>query len=379
MLSTYMTTLARTTITALNRTMDMTLPRLGEYTADQLTLARANNFVRFVCGLVAVDNRVRAAKEDYAIRYPRSLDLDLLTKAAVDAGTTYAPGWGALAQPQPWQAGFLELAQPPPLLTKIADVARSVPTNTSVAAQSSGGTFAWTGQGATKPTGNMAFQSFTLGPAKATGLIVVTSELMKLATPASVTTLRNDLGRGLQQFLDTQFVDPSVAAVTNVSPGSITNLAPSFGSSGTSAANALTDLKKLYAQFFAANPDATSAIVLMSPANAAAAAAATGWQALTANGGELWGVRVETSAACGARVVMFDAGALAVADAGTIEIVASRQATVEMDTAGTSPQGAGSVLVSLWQLDLVALRCERGINWRLGRNSACVYTVATWV
>jgi hypothetical protein len=117
----------------------------------------------------------------------------------------------------------------------------------------------------------------------------------------------------------------------------------------------------------------------MSPANAAAASSATGWQALAADGGSLWGTRVETSQASGTRIVMFDPQCLAVADAGTVEITASRQASVELNTSPTSPQGAGSAFVSLCQLGHTGPRCERGINWRMGRNSAAVYTNATWV
>jgi hypothetical protein len=267
--------------------MDTTLPRLSEYTADKVLLGRANDYVKFVSCLVQCQNRVQAAAEDFALKFPRSVNLDLVMKAGVTPGTTYEPGWSPLAPLRLLQEAFITLARPQALLAKLDALVRHVPTNVSVPVQTGGATYAWVGQGAPKPIGNMQLQSVTLPPATAAGILITSSELMKVATAASVATVRADLGRGLAFYLDQQLTDPAVSAVTNVSPGSITTQAPSFGSSGTSAANCLTDLKKLYALFFAANQDAVSAVVFMSPANAAAAASATGWQALGADGGSL--------------------------------------------------------------------------------------------
>jgi HK97 family phage major capsid protein len=375
------------------------MERLSPYTDEHVREWNANDFVKLISCLVFNPdagqgpytlsdqmNRVHAA-EEFARRWPRSVNINIIekamtyqVKAVTNFGTTTEPSWAApLAVVQPLQTGFLALARPFSLLGKIQNRYRSVPLNVSVPAQTGGGTYGWTGQGAAKAVGNLQLQSITLPPTKAAGLVIVTAELLRLTSEASVVTLRNELARGLAVYLDQQLVTATVAAVTNVSPGSITNLAPSFGSSGTSAANCQSDLKKLFATFFAANADASSAIVFMSPANAAAAAAALAADTFGADGGRLWGVQLETSQACGQHVVMFDPQALAVADGDAIDVSISREAAPELDTASASPPSAANVIVGLWQLGLIGVRCERVINWRLGRNSAAVYTVATWL
>jgi hypothetical protein len=349
------------------------------FTADALTLSRANDFIRFLSCLDANENRLESAKADFALRFPRSVNRDLVLqlKAGVTAGTTHEPGWTPLAQVEPLQAGFLTLARPLSLLGKIPGY-REAPFNTSIPAMTSGPSFAWTGQAAPKNISAAAFQSVTLPPAKATGTIIVTAELLKLVQPASVTLLRNDLARGLAFFVDQQLIDHTIGPVLNVSPGAITNAAPSFGSSGSGQTNVETDLRKLYRDFFAVNKDASSAVVVMSPANAATAADALKAEGFGADGGRLWGALVVTSAAAGNHLVMLDPQALAVAEGG-LEVSVSSHASVELDTSTTSPATAGVVLVSLWANNLSGIRCERMVNWRLGRADATLYTVVNWV
>jgi hypothetical protein len=49
----------------------------------------------------------------------------------------------------------------------------------------------------------------------------------------------------------------------------------------------------------------------------------------------------------------------------------SQQATVQLDTPGDSPPTAATVMTSLWQNDLVALKAERFIGAKLLRADAC--------
>ena len=64
---------------------------------------------------------------------------------------------------------------------------RHVPSNVSVATETAGATFAWAAQGGPKVAGNLQLSSMTLGPAKASGIVVVSAELVKLATrPATI-------------------------------------------------------------------------------------------------------------------------------------------------------------------------------------------------
>jgi hypothetical protein len=90
------------------------------------------------------------------------------------------------------------------------------------------------------------FSTVSLGRAKAGGLVVVTKELAELSSPSAIAVMQRELIKGCAQFLDVQFCDPTVAAVTNVSPGSITNGAATSASAGTSQANAAATDSEIY-------------------------------------------------------------------------------------------------------------------------------------
>ena len=65
-------------------------------------------------------------------------------------------------------------------------------------------------------------QRVNLRPAVASGIIVVTAELARFASPGSEQLLLDDLAAGVVGFLDAQFVDTTVPAGTT-SRASITN------------------------------------------------------------------------------------------------------------------------------------------------------------
>jgi hypothetical protein len=239
---------------------------LPTLTADSLTNARSLDFVRLVACLADMSNQHASgfgtkslsdefcliqASEEFVARWPRSLNAALVTKAtqydlvhkaymqkaAVNPGTTLEPSWASpLALVRPLIEAFIDVARPQSLVGKLTDFAARVPFNVTVPVASSGGTYRWVGQGAPKPVGNMSLASNALPILKAAGLIVVTKELLKLTGPASAVTLRREMIRGMSAYLDQQLTDPTVAAVSGVSPASITNVAPSIGSAGASAA-----------------------------------------------------------------------------------------------------------------------------------------------
>jgi hypothetical protein len=98
---------------------------------------------------------------------------------------------------------------------------------------------------------------------------------------------------------------------------------------------------------------------------------------LTANGGSILGIPTYTSQVAGTTVALVLPGEIMYADDGGVNIDVSREASVEMSTTPTSPVAAATVLVSLWQQNLVGLRAERFINWKRARLSAVRYTTVT--
>ncbi len=344
-------------------------------------------FTRFVMAKIAGKNSLSDAirfveeKKQWMDQTPEVLTM---LKAAVNPGTIAEPAWAApLAVQQPFN-DFLELLRPETLIGKIPGL-RQVPFNISMPIQTGGGTYAWVGEGAPKPVGNLQFASVTLGIAKAAGIIVISEELAKISTPSAEGVVRNDMIRGMAQYLDGQFIDPTVSAVTNVSPASITNLANGYATAGTSGDNARTDIKKAITLMTAANYPVSELVLIMSEANAFALSTALTSNgvlvnaSLSAKGGSILGVPVVTSQSAGSVVALVHAPSILFADDGGVNVDVSREASIEMNTTPTSPVTASSAYVSLWQLNLIGLRAERFINWKRARTTAVVYTTATYV
>jgi HK97 family phage major capsid protein/HK97 family phage prohead protease len=313
-------------------------------------------------------------------------EVELMLKATSEPGTIAAPAWAApLAVATPLN-DFLDLLRPATLLGKIPNL-RKVPFNISMPLQTGGGTYAWVGEGAPKPVGQLQFASTSLGIAKAAGIIVISQELARLSTPDAEGIIRNDMINGMAQYLDQQFIDPTVTAVTNVSPASITNGSVQVGSAGSTADNARTDIKALIASFLSGNQGSMSianTVLIMSESNAFALSVALNplgqplYPGLNAKGGTILGVTVVTSQVAGTTVALVNPSEILYADDGGVNIDVSREASVEMSTTPTSPATASSAYISLWQLNLLGLRAERFINWKRARLAAVRYTTATY-
>jgi hypothetical protein len=199
----------------------------------------------------------------------------------------------------------------------------------------------------------MAFANVTLPAAKASGIVVLTAELVKALTPAAERAFLDVLRDGLRAFLDQQFIDPTVAAVAGTSPGSITNGITGTASSGDPA----KDLRTV----IAALGNAESIALLMSPANAAMIGSTGALRDL----GPF--VTIVTSTALADNLVAVDASAILIADDGGIEISLVRHAALQMDSAPATPP---ATMTSLWQENKVGIKVERFINWQRARASA---------
>jgi HK97 family phage major capsid protein len=352
--------------------------RLSQLTRTQLNHIRSCDFARVVHSLHATNGATVDALKYFAMRFPRSLSLDVIEKAASTAGTTETPAWaGVFAQPgmAAIATPFVELLRPATVIGRIANL-RRVPFATPVVIQTGGSTAAWAGQGAPKPVSQAAFATVRLDPTKAADIVVVTRELIALSAPGSAEVLRDDLVRAITQFLDEQFVDPAIAATAD-HPASITNGITPLAPSGTSGADLLADLKTLIATFSAAN--STQYLTLLMHPNDVGVlnGAANLWNApVTIAGGSVLGYPVVVSASVGRRIIALDASAIAVADQGGIDIAMSQSATLAMDSAPAAPTAA-TVLMSLWQNNLVGLRAERYINWQRTRTAAVQFLAPT--
>ena len=385
---------ALTPVTPTTTAADASAQRGGTVTTPVITvksmLPKGTEFTRMAMCLAAAKGdsysaieRAKSYTDTPMVEKMVRSSLSWDTKAAVAAGTTTDATWaGPLAVAQPLVNEFLELLRPRPILGASAARFRQVPFNVSVPSQTGGGTYSWVGQGNAKPVTSAAFATVSVPFAKAAGIIVLTEELVRLSSPSAEAAVREEMIAGMAQFLDSQLVDPAVAAVANVNPASITNGAATAAASGVTGAAARADLAARVATFTAANIPLEGSFWLMSDSvafglgmslNALGQPLVPG---IGRDGGNLLGIPVIISNNVGNRVILVHGPSILFADEGGVSIDVSREASIQMDSAPANPSDATTVLVSLWQRNLVGLRAERMITWIRARTAAVTYISA---
>ena len=363
--------------------MSLTLPilvamhlptRLSDLTRTEVARARLVDFARWV-SVTATRTIGDAPSEDiFAARWPRSPNVHLirewpLTKAAVPAGSGASGSWAsALLTPAELGREFVAFNRPATLLGRL-DAARRVPLRTLVPTFTTGmSTFAWVGSGRPKPLSSAVLDRTSLFPTIASGNFVITTDLLRLSTPGSEQALLRDMSAGLAAFLDEQFIDPTVAAVSEVSPGSITN---GVTAAASSSGDPVTDFRELAKVYVADGGELTNAVIILSSQNAVALALRSGgstepiFAGLHVTGGTIMGLPALASEAAGEQLVMVDASRVLVADEDGIDVRQSREASIEMSDAPTQNASTptSAALVSMFQSDSTAFRVERYISW----------------
>ena len=365
-----------------------TLPRrLGDVTREMVIEQQSLDYVRFLGCMVATKNAALAAADVFRMRWPESINADLVMKAAVAAGTTTDATWaGPLAPVQPLVGAFLEYLRPLTIVDRVPGL-RRVPANVAVPVQTGGGVYGWIGQNAPAPVTSLAFATTTLGLTKAGGIVYFTEELARAATVDMAVVVRNDLATGLAAYLDVEFVNPARAPVANTSPGSITNGVTPIAPSGTTTAALKADVGALMAQWAGNNPNTTAGVLLFAPREAgmlnAAMQNANMTPTIDMNGiGRYAGYPTIVSANVGTTIVMLNAALILMADGG-LDVQTSREATLQADSAPDNPPTASTIVIPLWPNNLVAYRGLRDIVWKKATTTAvslvspCAYVGGT--
>jgi HK97 family phage major capsid protein/HK97 family phage prohead protease len=311
-------------------------------------------------------------------------------KSAVAAGTIADSTWaGPLAQYTNLTGEFVELLRPATIIGRIPGFTR-VPFLVKIPVQNSGSTVGWVGEGAAKPVGSLGFGSLTMPVTKAAGIVVITDELARNSSPSAEALVQSDLIAQMAQFLDDAFINPAHAANAGVNPAAVTNGVTPVAASGTTQAALLADFKKLVANYVAANMSLSGAVFVMTETQATALSlllnplGQPAFPAINANGGSLLGLPVIVSqsvpsttsgspAVTTAPIVLIKASDILLADDGGVAIDVSREASVQMNSAPDNPATASTVYTSLWQNNLIGVRCERFINWVKRRPGAVQY------
>ena len=310
----------------------------------------------------------------------------LVTKAAVPAATTTDPSWaGALVGDEGSVfADFVEYLRPQTLLGRFGQGGipglRRVPFRVPLVGQTSGGDGYWVGEGQAKPLTKFDFSRTTLEPLKVANIAVATMEVVRDSSPAADIIIRDQLAAALRERLDIDFIDPAKAAVSGVSPASILNGVIGIASTGSDADGVRNDIRTLFGSFIAANNAPTSGVFIMQATTALALSLMQNplgqveFPNVGMSGGTLFGLPVIVSEYVPTGVVaLVNASDIYLGDEGGIDISMSTEASLQMDDAPDNPTTDSTVLVSLWQRNLVGFRAERAINWARRRDSAVAY------
>jgi HK97 family phage major capsid protein len=347
-------------------------------------------FTRYVLALARSQGNLMQAleiaksNEQWMAETPLVADV---LRAAVAAGTSTDSAWaGPLVNYQILTTEFAEFLRPQTIIGNIPGLTR-VPFKVKVPLQSGGSTVGWVGEGKPKPVSALAFATIVLDIAKIAGIIALTDELVRLSNPSAELLVRNDLAASIVQLMDRDFVDPTKAS-TAVSPASITNGITGVTATGTDAAALRKDLGTMIASFLGNNLGVGSAVLIMTQQQAMQIGLMLNtlgqpyFPGMSMTGGSLLGIPVVASEnipaaggvpANGYPIILALAREILMADDGTTVIDASREASLQMDGAPDSPPTATTVLVSLWQNNMVAIKAERFINWKRRRDTAVAF------
>jgi HK97 family phage prohead protease len=317
---------------------------------------------------------VIAVARQYCGQWPQ-IEMDI--KAAVATGTVTSATWaGNLVYAQNLASEFLEFLVPQTYLGRIPGLTR-VPFNSRIPRENSVITAQWVGEGASKPVAAGTFDTVTLTFAKTACIMGVTDELARFSSPSVEMLVRDNLAKGIAKFLDEQFIKPSVTAVTNVSPASITNGADSDAASGTDITAVIHDIRQILYHFQEYNIPTDNLTLIMQPVLATSIGTmlttlgVVAFPNVNGNGGNILGITVLTSNNSPAgQITAIHPPSVFVADEGGLQIDVSREASVELDSA---PAAGNYHLVSAFQNNLVFVRAERYITWMRGRDKGVFY------
>lgn len=320
----------------------------------------------------------------------KGADFEGMMKAAIAAGSTITGSsatWGSeLVDFNTFVGDFIDFLRPQTILGKFGlngvPSLRQIPFNVKIKGQTGAATAGWVGEGLAKPVTSMAFNDVELGFYKVACIAVITEELIRFSSPSAERLVREELARAVIERLDIDFINPAKALVAGISPASILNGITPIPSTGTDADAINCDLQALEAAFIEANNDPLNGVYIMRPSTANVLARLQNpmgqsmYLGISMRGGTLNGTPVIVSNYVPQGIVaLINASDIYLADDGQVTVDASREATIQMDTAPTQSSVAPtpSTGVSMFQTNSVAIRAERYINWARRRDAGVAY------
>ena len=284
----------------------------------------------------------------------RVYEFDARQKAAALAGGTAVGDWSEqLAVYDTLAASFLSSLKSFGAFDRmLADGAmRRVPFRTRIGIATTGATGATVGQGAPKPISRLTLSTSTVDEIKATCIVIVTDELIKFGSAVAGDLLAVEMANAVSVSTNSAFISILTTGVTAIP------------STGVTAEGVRNDLRAMLASI---TTTARSRLYLLVPSAVAKTLAVlhdnTGsgaFDGLTVNGGSIAGIEVVVSDGVSANTAVLVDASQIVAASETLQLSASNEASVQMDTAPDSPPTSSSNMVSLWTMNMSGLKCER--------------------
>lgn len=350
-------------------------------------LPKGAAFTRYAMSLAAAKGNPMAAAEIAKSHWSRETpEVEQILRAAVAAGTTTDTNWAKpLAQYNDMASEFIDLLRPETFIGRMTGF-RNVPFRIRMPRQTAGATAGWVGEGAPKPVSKLQFDSITIPHAKIAVIVAITEELARFSSPSAEATVRQDLIDTIAQFMDKQLVDPTVAAVADVSPGAITNGVTPIDSTGATVAAVTNDLNTAMTAMAVALIPQRARYWLLHPRTANFLMSLRTSQDVFAfrdemAQGRLMGIPFLVSANMPTRdqsspaspgtletyIILVEASEIFLADDGEVMLDVSREASLQMVD---NPASTASAMFSLWQNNMVGIRAERYIYWQSRRAGA---------
>jgi len=353
-----MRSLAPRTMTASKRRQEIMTPELifrgaAEFSRYGLCLLRSSGGT----------TSLRALAEDRST----TERVATLLRAAADAGSTLDPNWALqLTAHTDLAAAFLETLRSINVFDRLLPDMVAIPARTNAAVIVASGAASEVEEGRAIPVREFSLSGAKLIEHRAAAILIITDELVRTASPLGLRLLQTELRGAIAQSTDAIFLTTLLAGIT---PGT---------SAGTTAANLAADLRSL---LLTIGPKARSRLAwLMDGTTATEIATKTDTAgaplhpAMGATGGELLGLPALVTDAMprdsdGGVLMLVDAQRIG-ADAGIVTMDSSSEALVQMDTAPAEPTVAATVMTSLFQRNLKALRAQRTFGFEVVRANA---------
>lgn len=345
-------------------------------TPDLLTRVKGLTFIRYARALgIAKGDPLVAAAFAQAQNWTQREAIVWQLKAAVTPVSYNDVNFG------PVYDDLAEYLRPRMLVGKLTSL-RRVPVNTRLVRGTGGARASWVGGGAPVPASHASYtETGVLQPLKLGTIIVATKDAIERSSIVSERMLLDESGAAIVQELDRSFIDPSLGAVANERPASITHGATQISSGGSSIAAIDADLKTMMTTLTGAGISLANAAWCLHPTTAANMslmrdAGGLAYPGITANGGTLAGLPAVTSEALSAggspgerNIALVAQDQVDVADEDGGEIEYAQHAALQLDDA---PSSSAQPMTSLWQLGLVGFKVVRFLNWQARRSGAVV-------